>query len=200
MTGSGSGGRKAIFLDRDGTLLVEVGYLNHPSQVMPYHFAARALRQARQAGFLLILITNQSGIARGYLSEAELEGVHERMEALLDEGGARLDAIYYCPHHKDGTVGEYAAGCGCRKPGTLLGQQAAERFGIDLEASFMIGDKETDLAFGRALGVEPCLVRTGFGSFEESSLGPAGLEGARVFDDMLDAVRWITERRTGQDP
>jgi D-glycero-D-manno-heptose 1,7-bisphosphate phosphatase len=198
VSGSGSEARKAIFLDRDGTLLVEVGYLNHPSQVMPYQFAARALRLARQAGFLLILITNQSGIARGYLSETELDKIHTRMHNLLDEDGTSLDAVYYCPHHSDGTVGEYAIECGCRKPATLLGEQAAERFNIDLEASFMIGDKGTDLAFGRALGVKPCLVRTGYGRFEERSLGPAGLEGARVFDNLLDAVRWIAERRTGQ--
>jgi len=188
VTRSDSRGRKALFLDRDGTLLVEVGYLNHPSQVMPYHFVIQALKLARQAGFLLILVTNQSGIARGYLSEAEMNEIHGRMQALLGEGGAGLDAIYHCPHHKEGTVEEYAVDCACRKPGTLLGHLAAERFGIDLEASFMIGDKETDLAFGRALGVTPCLVRTGFGRFEENSLGSAGLEGARVFDNLLNAV------------
>ncbi|MGD8627660.1 MAG: HAD family hydrolase [bacterium] len=199
MSGPYMKGRKALFLDRDGTLLVEAGYLNHPSLVTPYRFTVEALNLARQAGFLLILVTNQSGIARGYLSEAELGAIHQRMQSLLSEGGAELDAIYYCPHHEDGTVKEYAVDCGCRKPGTLLGRMAAERFGIDLGASFMIGDKDTDLEFGRALGVAPCLVRTGFGSFEESSRGPAGLKGARVFDDLLDAVRWITKPGTGQD-
>jgi len=197
VTGPDSRGRKALFLDRDGTLLVEVGYLNHPSQVMPYHFTIEALKLAREAGFLLILVSNQSGIARGYLSEAELEGIHGRMQALLGEGGAELDAIYYCPHHKDGTVEEYAIECACRKPGARLGRLAAERFGIDLEASFVIGDKETDLEFGRALGVTPCLVRTGFGSFEEISLDAAGLEDARIFDNLLDAVRWIINRGIG---
>jgi D-glycero-D-manno-heptose 1,7-bisphosphate phosphatase len=199
MKRSGSGGRKAIFLDRDGTLLVEVGYLNHPSQVMPYHFTVEALRLARKAGYLLILVTNQSGIARGYLSEAELETIHDKMQALLEEGGAGLDAVFYCPHHKNGSVNEYAVKCSCRKPGIELGLRAARRFNIDLEASFMIGDKKTDLEFGRALGVTPCLVRTGFGTFEEKSLGPAGFEGARIFDNLLDSVRYITTRRTGQD-
>jgi len=183
--------KKAIFLDRDGTVLVEAGYLNHPSQVAPYCFTAEALNLAREAGFLLIIITNQSGIARGYLSEAELGAIHGRMRQVLRESGVDLDGIYYCPHHPEGTVERYRKRCPCRKPGTLLGEQAAERFGIDLEASFMIGDKETDIAFGRALGVTPCLVRTGFGSFEESSRGGAGAEGARVFDNLLDAVRWI---------
>ncbi len=190
---------KAIFLDRDGTLLVEVGYLNHPSQVVPYHFTAEALKLAGEAGFLLILITNQSGIARGYLSEAELGAIHERMQAILRESGVELDGIYYCPHHAEGTIERYTKKCACRKPGTVLGEQAAERFGIDLGASFMIGDKETDLAFGRALGVTPCLVRTGFGSFEESSRGPAGLEGARIFDNLLNTVQWISKRRIGPD-
>jgi D-glycero-D-manno-heptose 1,7-bisphosphate phosphatase len=196
---SGTGKRKALFLDRDGTLLVEVGYLNHASQVAPYHFTLQALRLAREAGFLLILVTNQSGIARGYLSEAELDGIHERMQSLLGEGGARLDGIYYCPHHREGTVREYAIECACRKPGPQLGRLAARRFGIDLEVSFMVGDKETDLEFGRALGVTPCLVRTGFGGFAEKDLGPAGLEGARVFDNVLEAVGWITGQKTGQE-
>ncbi len=190
---------KAIFLDRDGTLLVEVGYLNHPSQVVPYYFTAEALKLAGEAGFLLILVTNQSGIARAYLSEAELGAIHERMQAILRDSGVELDGIYYCPHHAEGTIERYRTKCACRKPGTMLGEEAAERFGIDLGASFMIGDKKSDLAFGRALGVTPCLVRTGFGSFEESSRGSTGLEGARIFDNLLDTVQWIRKRRIGPD-
>ncbi len=190
---------KAIFLDRDGTLLVDIGYLNHPAQVVPYHFTLDALAMAREGGFLLVLVTNQSGIARGYLSEPDLDAIHNRMQSLFREAGVEMDGIYYCPHHAEGTVPGYRKECACRKPGTLLGEQSARRFGIDLGTSFMIGDKETDLAFGRALGVTPCLVRTGFGSFEEKRLGPAGLKGARVFDNLLDTVMWIRERRIGPD-
>lgn len=182
---------KAIFLDRDGTLLVEVGYLNHPSLVAPYRFTLEALRMARRAGFLLIVVTNQSGIARGYLSEDDLAAIHERMAMIFRESGVELDAIYYCPHLDKGTVERYGHKCSCRKPGTLLGERAIERFGIDREASFMIGDKETDLEFGRALGVTPCLVRTGFGRYEEASRGGGGLAGAHVFDNLLRCVEWI---------
>jgi D,D-heptose 1,7-bisphosphate phosphatase len=181
---------KAIFFDRDGTLLVETGYLAHPSRVAPYHFAVDALRKARDHGYLLIAVTNQSTIARGYLSEAELSVIHRRMQDMF--GQAQLDAIYYCPHHPDGTVGVYRKKCNCRKPGVELGEQAARRFDIDLKRSFLIGDKETDLLFGRRLGMATCLVRTGLGASEEERLGSEGLKDSMVFDNVLDAVGWIT--------
>jgi D-glycero-D-manno-heptose 1,7-bisphosphate phosphatase len=186
---------RAIFLDRDGTLLVEVGYLNHPSLVVPYHFTYQALRMARESGYVLIVVTNQSGISRGYLTEADLEEIHRRMQEALGRGGAGLDAIYYCPHHHLGTIPKYRKRCACRKPGTLLGEQAVERFKIDLGQSFMIGDKNTDLQFGSSLGVAPCLVRTGFGAFEEWRIGTQGLHGIPVFDNLLDAVTAITLKR-----
>jgi D-glycero-D-manno-heptose 1,7-bisphosphate phosphatase len=180
--------RKAIFMDRDGTLLVEVGYLNHPSLVVPYHFTAEALRKAREEGFLLISVSNQSGIARGYLTEKELLSIHDRMQSMLAREGAALDGIYYCPHHPEGRVPKYRRRCECRKPGTALGRQAAERFHIDLGRSFMIGDKESDLRFGRSLGMAACLVRTGYGSHEERRLGKDMLNDILVFDNVLDAV------------
>jgi D-glycero-D-manno-heptose 1,7-bisphosphate phosphatase len=183
---------KALFLDRDGTLLVEVGYVNHPSVVTPYNFAGEALRRARAHGYLTVVITNQSGIARGYLTEEELAGIHERMHRLLEPYGAALDAVYYCPHYPGARVEAYRKTCSCRKPGTDLGLQAVERFGIDVTSSYMIGDKETDLLFGKALGVTPCLVRTGFGSYEEQRLGSVGIQDSMVFDNLLAAVDRIT--------
>jgi D-glycero-D-manno-heptose 1,7-bisphosphate phosphatase len=183
---------RAIFFDRDGTLLVEVGYLVHPSRVVPYHFAAEALRTARQHGYILVAVTNQSAVARGYLSEADLGVIHLRMQDVLRPAEAELDAIYYCPHHPEGTVTAFRKECRCRKPGTELGRRAARRFDIDLGSSFVIGDKETDVLFGRNLGVTPCLVRTGFGAYEEKRLGAGGLKGLGVFDNVLEAVSWIT--------
>jgi D-glycero-D-manno-heptose 1,7-bisphosphate phosphatase len=187
--------RQAIFFDRDGTLVVEVGYLNHPSLVAPYRVTPEALRKAREAGFLLICVTNQSGVARGYVTECELDTIHRRMEELLERSGVSLDAIYYCPHHPWGVVEQFRRTCDCRKPAPGMGLEAARRFDIDLNKSFMIGDKDTDLLFGAALGAESCLVRTGMGAAEEKRLGPASLADYGVFDDVLEAVDWIVGQK-----
>ena len=183
---------KAIFFDRDGTLLVEAGYLVHPSRVAPYNCAAEALRMAREGGFTLILVTNQSAVARGYISEADLAAIHRRMQDVLAPHRAELDAIYYCPHHPEGTVEAFRKKCGCRKPGIEMGVRAAKRFDLDLKASYVVGDKETDMVFGTGLGLVPCLVRTGFGAYEEERMRGREPEDLVVFDNVLEAVRWIT--------
>ncbi len=183
--------RKAVFFDRDGTLLVEMGYINHPSLVAPYKFTVEALRIARESGFLLIAVTNQSGVARGYISERDLGDIHRRMQDILGVAGVPLDAVYYCPHHKDGTVAAFRRECNCRKPGTGMGLEAAERFGIDLVRSYMVGDKETDVLFGRNLGVTACLVRTGYGSHEERAMKARPPGDFHVFENVLAAVEWI---------
>jgi D-glycero-D-manno-heptose 1,7-bisphosphate phosphatase len=187
----GEASRKAIFLDRDGTLLVELGYINHPSLVRPYYFTVEALRAARESGFLLIVVTNQSGVARGYITESDLAAIHGRIQDVLGSAGVPLDAIYYCPHHPRGNLQPYRTVCDCRKPGTALGLAAARRFGVDLSRSYMIGDKETDMRFGMNLGVTSCLVRTGYGSFEEHVLKAEDRKAVRVFDHVLAAVDWI---------
>jgi D-glycero-D-manno-heptose 1,7-bisphosphate phosphatase len=188
---TGKKANKAVFFDRDGTLLVEVGYLNHASLVAPYEFTGEALKAAKNSGFLLIAVTNQSGIARGYISESDLAGIHRRMQDMLGKAGVPLDAVYYCPHHPLGTVVEYRKKCDCRKPATALGLQAARRFDIDLGRSYMIGDKETDILFGKNLGVTPCLVRTGYGAYEERSVAASDTGSVHVFDNVLEAVDWI---------
>ena len=186
--------RKAIFFDRDGTLLVETGYLAHPSLDKPYHFTPEALRMAKEAGFFLAVFTNQSGIARGYLREGDLEAIHGRMRALLAEDGAEVDAIFYCPHHPEGAVPDYCVRCGCRKPATGMGDRAIGQHGIDPARSYAVGDKVTDFLFGRNLGATPCLVRTGYGDSESERLIQLGLEKADIFDNVLEAVKWITDK------
>lgn len=181
---------KAIFFDRDGTLLVEAGYINHPSLVSPYSFGPPAVACARQSGFLAIVVTNQSGVARGWLSEQELDGVHRHMEAMFAAREAPIDAVFYCPHHPEGTVSAYRVLCSCRKPGTELGMRAAARFAIDLPGSYVIGDKMSDIVFGDALGAKSCLVRTGFGRSEEAKLKATGRRDLHVADNALEAVRW----------
>jgi D-glycero-D-manno-heptose 1,7-bisphosphate phosphatase len=186
--------KKAIFFDRDGTLLVEMGYVAHASQIWPYSFACEALRLARARGFLLVMVTNQSGIARGWLSEEDLAAVHARMQEVLKQGGAELDAIYYCPHHPQGTVERYRQSCSCRKPAPGLGLAAIRDLGIDAARSLVIGDKASDLRFGQALGLSTCLVRTGFGAAEEARLGEEGLSGVHVAGNALEAVSWAIQR------
>ena len=181
--------RNAIFFDRDGTLLVEFGYLTHPTQAVPYARSGEAIRRAKAHGFLAIVVTNQSGIARAYLNEMQLEEIHDRVLALYAEDGG-IDAVYYCPHHPDGTVPAFSRPCSCRKPAPGLGRAAADRFGIDLARSYVVGDKLTDVDFGRALGARPCLVRTGFGKREEARAGAETLRDVHLAGDVLDAVDW----------
>lgn len=190
--------KKAIFFDRDGTLLVEAGYVNHASLVAPYRFSFDAVACARRRGFLAIVVTNQSGVARGWMNEQELGAVHKQMVRLFAAGGAPIDAVFYCPHHPEGTVAAYRVACGCRKPGPQLGMRAAEGFAIDLARSYVIGDKISDVGFGDALGARPCLVRTGFGLADEARLRQTGRRDVHVADNALDAVRWAVAEDTGR--
>ena len=187
-------GRKAIFFDRDGTLLVEMGYISHPTLAVPYAFSAEAVKLAREHGFLVFVVTNQSGIARGWLAEDQLNAIHDRMVSSLAAHGASIDGIYYCPHHPEGTVEQYRAACNCRKPAAELGRRAAAQHDIDLSRSFVIGDKISDIGFGKALGASSSLVRTGFGRASEEVARISGITPDHVADDVLEAVRWAVRR------
>ncbi|GFO69115.1 D,D-heptose 1,7-bisphosphate phosphatase [Geomonas limicola] len=178
---------RAVFLDRDGTINVEVEYL---SQVDDFQFIPGvpwALKCLKEAGYLLVVVTNQSGIARGYYDEAALESIHEHMHQDLASFGASLDACYFCPHHPEHGTGDYRTECGCRKPLPGMLEQAAEDLDIDLAASFMIGDKLGDIEAGIAAGCTSILVLTGYGNKEVAKL-PAGVA---VFPDLLAAAEAI---------
>ncbi|WP_243371997.1 D-glycero-beta-D-manno-heptose 1,7-bisphosphate 7-phosphatase [Geotalea sp. SG265] len=190
--------KRAVFLDRDGTINVEKEYLYriHDCRLIPN--AAEAVRLLNDAGFLVVVVTNQSGIGRGYYDELQLEALHRHMEQELTRAGARIDAWYFCPHHPDHGTGDYRRECACRKPlpGMLL--QAAADLSIDLAASFMIGDKMADVEAGRAAGCRSLLVRTGYGSSEEQFLPP----DVAVFDDLWAAGQAIVSgdgTRAGND-
>jgi D-glycero-D-manno-heptose 1,7-bisphosphate phosphatase len=190
--------RPAILFDRDGTLMVEMGYIAHPALVRPYAVTTQALQLARAGGFVLAVVTNQSGVARGWLGETELEAVHRRMQEILAAGGASLDAVYYCPHHPQGTVAAYRQVCRCRKPQVALGEAAISDLGIDRARSWAIGDKVSDIRFGLALGLRACLVRTGFGAYEEWKLREEGLTNVHVAGDVLEAVKWALAEKEKQ--
>jgi D-glycero-D-manno-heptose 1,7-bisphosphate phosphatase len=155
--------REAVFLDRDGTVIEEVCYLADPAQVKLIPGAAEAIRRLNEAGVLVVLVTNQSGVARGYFPESRVRDVHARLAELLAECGAKIDASYYCPHHPTESVGHYRIACECRKPKPGLLLAAARELGIDLAQSWMIGDKPCDAEAGTAAGCRTILVRTGHG-------------------------------------
>ena len=177
--------RAAVFLDRDGTVVEERDYLADPERVSLVPGATRALRQLEEEGLALVVVTNQSGIARGLYSEGDYGAVAARLDMLLAEEGVSLDATYYCPHHPDHT-----GPCVCRKPGPGMYERAARELDLDLEISFYVGDKASDVQPALRFGGTGILVRTGYGRDAERSL-PSGV---RVADDLEGAARLILER------
>ena len=161
-----SSARRAVFFDRDGTLNEEVGYLDALDRFRLYPFASRAVRAVNEAGLVAVVLTNQSGVARGIFPEELVARVHQRLIAEMQQAGARIDAIYYCPHHPAAEIERYRVECACRKPAPGMMQQAAQRFGILLEESFVVGDRYVDVEMARRVGSASVLVRTGFGPNE----------------------------------
>jgi D-glycero-D-manno-heptose 1,7-bisphosphate phosphatase len=145
--------RPAAFLDRDGVLNVDHGYVHRPEQLEWIAGAPESVRLINEAGYYAIVITNQSGVARGFFDEAAVKSFHAHMQSALAGKGARIDAFYYCPHHPDGTVKPFAMACSCRKPRTGMLEQAARDWPIDINRSFFIGDKDRDMAAAAAFKV-----------------------------------------------
>lgn len=172
-----------IFLDRDGTLNRDDGYLADPAGLVLLPGAVEAVAALNAAGVKAVVITNQSGVGRGLIDAGALDRIHERLAALLAEGGARLDGIYACLHRPD-------EACACRKPGVELARRAARKWGLDVRRSAMIGDKASDLDLGRRLGGRSILVRTGWGRQTESELGATDRPDY-IARDVYDAVQWL---------
>jgi D-glycero-D-manno-heptose 1,7-bisphosphate phosphatase len=189
-----SAGRRAVFIDRDGTISEEVGYVNHVSRYRVFPFAAQAVRALNDAGWLAILVTNQAGVARGYFEETLIGEVHKVLTTELERGGARLDAIYYCPHHP--TVGEppYRFDCDCRKPRPGVIKRAASEFDLDLARCWMVGDRYGDTELARNAGVRSALVLTGYGRGEfEHQSGAWRDRPDIVAENLLEAVKKIVK-------
>lgn len=185
--------RPAVFIDRDGTISEEIGYVNHPSRYRVYPYAPPAIRLLNEQGWLAVLITNQAGVARGYFSEDMIGAVHQILIDELARGGARLDALYYCPHHP--SVGEtpYRLDCDCRKPKPGLIWRAAGELDVDLGRSWMIGDRFSDLQLARNAGVRGAFVLSGYGRGEwEYQRAAWTFEPDLIAENLLDAVRQIT--------
>ena len=162
----GNGLRPAIFLDRDGTVTDEVGYINHASRAKVYPYAPEAVRMLKSTGLPVIIVTNQSGVGRGYFSEEIVGQVHRMVEEALSAAGTRVDAFYYCPHHPNAIIESYRQECRCRKPGTGMPEAAARQFGIDLNRSYVVGDTYRDMKMGFAIGARTVMLMTGYGRGE----------------------------------
>jgi len=182
-----------VFLDRDGTLVEEVPYLHDPGQVVLLPGVATALGALAAAGFALVVVTNQAGVAHGHYDEAAVAAVHRRLAELLGAEGVRLDGVWYCPHHPDGTVAPYARACHCRKPAPGLLEAAAAALGIDLARSWLIGNHSGDVEAALAASVAPLFVATGDGA----SRAPPN--GTPVLPSMAAAARALLNLRSDED-
>ncbi|HEX6132350.1 MAG TPA: HAD-IIIA family hydrolase [Longimicrobiales bacterium] len=177
--------KRAVFLDRDGTIIDEAHYLADPERVRLIPGAAEALAALHEAGFALVVVTNQSGIARGLYTDADFRAVQERLDTLLAERGVKLDLVLYCPHHPD-----FTGPCECRKPGLGMYHTAAAALGVDLAASVYVGDRVKDVLPALATGGRGYLVRTGYGAAESRDAPP----GVGVVDDLAGLARALTGR------
>ena len=187
--------QRAVFIDRDGTLSEEVGYINHPTRFRLFPYSAAAIRHLNESGWLAIVTTNQAGVARGYFSEDMIATVHAGMTRDLETSGASLDAIYYCSHHP--SVGEppYRLDCECRKPKPGLITRAAAEFAIDLSESWMVGDRYSDIEVARNAGVHSAFVLSGYGRGEwENQRSTWKHQPDLVAENLLQAVEAIVRQ------
>jgi D-glycero-D-manno-heptose 1,7-bisphosphate phosphatase len=182
--------RRAVFLDRDGTLIEESGYLDRLDRLAIYPFTVDAVRLLNRAGYAVIVISNQSGIGRGLVRESFVAEAHAHISARLRAGGATLDAFYYCPHHPQASRPEYRQACDCRKPAPGMLTIAAREHRLDLQRSFVVGDRWDDVGAARAAGAAGVLVRTGYGIEAEAS-PRAGVHADRIADNLAAAAAWI---------
>ena len=204
----------AVFLDRDGTINEEVGYLDRLEMLRLVPGAAEAIRLINESGMKAVVVTNQSGVARGIFDESFLDEVHMRLRKMLSEEAAYLDGVYFCPHHPTEGRGKYLRRCDCRKPEPGLLRRAADELFLDPQRSYMIGDTLKDVETAARIGARGILVRTGYGAEAAHALDPGtkpprinlGVEGrlrgeeplirpVHIAGDLLAAVRWLLKDR-----
>jgi len=185
----------AVFLDRDGTVNEEVGYLRDLDDLRLIPGAGAAIKRLNEAGLKVVLVTNQSGVARGYFPEALVHEAHERLERMLRKEGARIDAVYYCPHHPTAGNSNYTRACDCRKPGTGLIDSAARDLLIDVNRSYVVGDKWSDVELGQRAGAGSILVQSGFADDDPGNVrSPLVNEPDFIAHSLLEAADWIISR------
>jgi D-glycero-D-manno-heptose 1,7-bisphosphate phosphatase len=183
--------RPAVFLDRDGTIIEDAGYLADPAALRLFPWSAAAIRRFSDAGFAVVVITNQAGVARGLFEEETIGAVHAALSAALGAAGAVIDAYYYCPHHPQGVVDAYRIACDCRKPAPGLLYAAARDLGLDLSRSWIVGDKWSDLACGAAAGTRTVLLRSGGVESQAPPARAAAVRADAILNNLMEAAEWI---------
>lgn len=191
------GERIAAFLDRDGTVNEEVEILRLPDQLRLITGAGEAIRSLNDRGILTCIISNQAGVARGLLTEQDLLPIHEKLRSELRLSRARLDAIYYCPHHPADGKAPYNVVCDCRKPAIGMLRRGAEEFGIDLSRSFVVGDRIADVQAGKAVGATTILVLTGYGRIAADECSAAGVRPEFTAPSIVEAADFILRKIDG---
>ena len=179
-----------VFLDRDGTLIEEVGYLSHLDPIVLYPWSIESVKLLNRAGFKVVVVTNQAGVARGLFDEDFIDEAHRFLDQKFSDGGATIDKFYYCPHHPEASVEAYRSECDCRKPKAGMLWKAAQELQLELSHSFVIGDRLSDLRLGPAVGAKSVLVRTGYGETTARELTD-DVEVAYTAQELMTAVAWI---------
>lgn len=183
-----------VLVDRDGTMIRQVGHLSRLEQVEILPRVPAAIRLLRDYGLKVAVVTNQSAVARGLLSEEELERIHQELKMRLAAGGAPIDGIYYCPHHPTEGVAPYRTACGCRKPNVGLATRAAAELEIDLLRSYVVGDQATDMEFAARLGAKGIFIQDRRPQTEDRrALAVVRPPSSVVVRDLWEAARWITQ-------
>lgn len=189
--------KRAIFLDRDGTINKDVGYPNCFDLIEIYPCSFEAVQKINRGGLLAVIATNQSGVGRGLIQEENLSEIHQKLIASFLNHNAYFDGIYYCPHYLESAIPKYRLDCLCRKPYPGMGLQAAADLNIDTTQSYMVGDKLEDLQFGLNIKARSVLVLTGYGQKTLEEVKKGGVEPAHVAANLLDAVTWILDQTAG---
>lgn len=190
----------AVFLDRDGTINEQMGYINHISRFVMLPRAAAAIRLLNERKIPVVVVSNQSGLARGYFPESLLKKVHARMNEELAGSGAHVDGVYYCPHHPEAKEERFRLACDCRKPRAGLFLKAAAELGLDPARSYVVGDRWSDLKAAAAVRAKGVLVLTGYGRGDYEYIGPGQqVQPAYVAEDLYAAVQWILRDMAGEN-
>jgi D-glycero-D-manno-heptose 1,7-bisphosphate phosphatase len=182
--------KPAVFLDRDGTIIEDVGFLRDVAQIDLLPWSVQAIRRFNDAGYVVVVITNQSGVGRGYFDEAHVQATHRALDTMLTELGARIDAYYYCPHYPGSDDVRYAGECDCRKPAPGLLRRAASDLQLDLSRSWMVGDWWRDVEAGAGAGTGTVLIRTGR-SLEHRAAPPDAPQPDAILNNLMEAAEWI---------
>ena len=191
--------KPACFLDRDGVIVEDIGYLSDPEDLVVFAGAGEAIRGLNEQGVPVVVVTNQAGVGRGYFEEGRLVDIHARLDEILAADGAHIDRYYYCPHHPTAAKGEYLIDCQSRKPNPGMLLRASRELDLQLDRSFLIGDKGSDLLAGQRAGCTTVLVRTGYGEeFARDSASLAGYEPSMIADSIVDAIAFCVASGLGR--